>query len=333
MKVNDFIDYFNFILILRYNNIQYILYLHYRFMSQGYKKNKIQQIRGFCTVIEEGSILQASKKMNTAQSNVSLQVSSLEKTLGIILFKRENQRLIPTPEALRFYKVCKKTLDEVDFLFENASKNIQQDYDNMVKLAGHSYMLSHILPPYFKQLIAVNPKVQFELYNCSYQEGMDMLESGIIDFAVFPAKKEDLPEHIEIREFFKCQFGLAIPKDHPLINVPDNEITWNMIAKYDFVNLGKGITAQGFKNIMKDNSIDSRFTMHNGTWEICMGMIKEGLSIGGIDVKYSEWHNDIVIKSCPKLMPEYKFHTLRNKTVSTSKSSAELLDVILHSQP
>ncbi len=118
--------------------------------------------------MEEGTILQASKKMNTAQSNISLQISSLEKTLGISLFKRENQRLFPTPEAKRFYKVCKKALNEVDFLFENAGATIKQDYDNIIRIAANSYMFSHILPPFFKKILQTNPKAEFELHNSSY---------------------------------------------------------------------------------------------------------------------------------------------------------------------
>lgn len=300
-------------------------------MSQGYKKNKIQQIRGFCTVIEEGSILQASKKMNTAQSNVSLQVSSLEKTLGITLFKRENQRLIPTPEALRFYKVCKKTLREVDFLFENASKNIKQDYDNVIKLAAHSYMLSHILPPHFKKLIEVNPKVKFELHNSSYQESIDMLESGIIDFAVFPAKKEELPKNIEMTEFYKCQFGIVLIEEHPLAKMQEKDITWNLLSEYDLITLGKSVTAQNGSSIIKTYGINSRFCIENGTWETCMGVIREGLSVGGVDKKYSEWYKDLIVKSCPHLIPDYKFHVLQKKTATISIGSQTLLEIMLPS--
>jgi DNA-binding transcriptional LysR family regulator len=297
-------------------------------MNNSYKKNKLLQMRGFCTVIEEGSILRASLKMNTAHSNVSLQISSLERDLEISLFKREKQRLIPTPEALRLYKICKKSLEDIDMIFDNTISSIKQNQDNVIKLAGHSYMLSHILPPYFKKMIAQNKDVKFELHNIPYQEGMDLLEHGIIDFGVYPAKKKDLPKHIEMKELYKCTFGLAVEKTHPLAKVSEENITWNMIAQYDFLTLGKGVTAQGAKSAIAESGVSSRFTLYNGTWEICTGMINEGLTIGGADAQYLKpfkKYANLIIKECPTLLPEYKFFVLTNRKTSMSKSSNELM--------
>ena len=203
---------------------------------KGYKKNKLQQLRGFCAVIEEGTVQKASEKMNTAQSNVSIQISSLEQDLKVNLFLREKQRLLPTPEAFRLYKIAKKSIEEIDFIFANAGAAIKHDHDNKIILAGHFYMLSHILPPYFKKMVEKNPKVQFELFNSNYQEAMDMLENGMIDFAIVPAIKEKLPKNIEMQEFYKCKFGIGMAKDHPLAKVPEEEITWDVIKKYDYIN-------------------------------------------------------------------------------------------------
>jgi DNA-binding transcriptional LysR family regulator len=297
----------------------------------GYKKNKLQQIRGFCTVIEEGSILQASKKMNTAQSNVSLQISSLEKTLGISLFKREKQRLSPTAEALRFYKICTKTLNEVDFLFEYVGKTIKDDYDNVIKLAGHTYMLSHILPPYFQKMIEINPEVKFELHNSNYEEAMDMLKAGIVDFLVFPADLKNLPPNIEKTEFYKCKAAIIMSKNHPLAETPAEKITWDLLIKYDFLTLGKGVTAQNLKQIIRDNTVSSRFTLHNGTWEICVGIANEGLVITGSDYQYLEklYNNkNLIVKRCSWLLPEYEFFILTNNKSIISKSSSDFLKLL-----
>ena len=298
-------------------------------MKQGYKKNKLQQIRGFCTVMEEGSILQASKKMNTAQSNISLQISSLEKTLGISLFKRENQRLFPTPEAKRFYKVCKKALNEVDFLFENAGATIKQDYDNIVRISAHSYMFSHVLPPHFKKMIELNPKVKFELHHSGLDEALDMLETGIIDFAIFPTKKEDLPQNIEMQEFYKCEFGIGVNKEHPLAKVKEKNITWDLLAQYDFITLGRDATVQNAKSIIESYGINSRFKLYNGTWEIGAGIVKEGLTISGADTLYGKSHKGMIMKKCPHLAPNYKFHILQNKKSTISKSAEQLLNIAL----
>lgn len=296
-------------------------------MRYWYKKNKMQLLRGFCTVIEEGSVLQASKKLNIAQSSVSLQITSLERDLNIPLFRRENQRLIPTKEAGNFYKICKKFVDEMDFMFENASEMIKQDYDDKIKIAAHTYMLSHILPPYFKKALEKNKDLRFELYNTGYEEGIDLLQSGNVDFAVFPAIKENLSKNITMREFYKCTFGIGVAKDHPLASVPASEITWDVISKYDYITIGKNITTQGLRSTLISNGVDSKFLLHNGTWEICLGMIKEGLTIGGGDVEYGK-DSGIISKECSNLMPQYQFHILVNKSFKISKASKDLLKIL-----
>ena len=288
----------------------------------------MQLLRGFCTVIEEGSILQASKKLNIAQSSVSLQITSLERDLNIPLFRRENQRLVPTKEAGSFYKICKKFVDEMDFMFENASEMIKQDYDDKIRIAAHTYMLSHILPPYFKKALEKNKDLRFELHNTGYEEGIDLLQSGNVDFAVFPATKDSLPKNIEVEEFYKCKFGLILNKNHTLAAVDEKDINWNDISKYDYVSLGNKVTAQRLKSTLEANSVGSKFKLNNGTWEICLGLIKENLTISGADVQYAEGHKDIIFKECSNLMPEYQFHILINKSFKISKASKDLLKIL-----
>ena len=304
-------------------------------MKMGYKRNKLQQLKLFCAIVEEGTIIKAAEKMNTAQPNVSLQIKSLEKSLKVELFKREKQRLTPTPQAMRYYKMCKKSIEEMDFLLGNAMDVIKEDYDNLIKISAHSYMLSHILPPYFKEMIEVNPKVKFELYNSNYTEAMDMLEAGIVDFAVLPADLKSLPKNIEAINFHKCKFGIVLSKHHPIAAMKDEDITWNIISKYDFVNLGKGITAQGFRNAMKENQLNSRFVLHNGTWEICSGIANEGIAITGTDegyLKSFKGHSDLIVKKCPTLLPEYAFYILQNTKSISSNSSKELIRKIMQSK-
>lgn len=49
--------------------------------SLNYKKNKLEQLKGFCAVVDCGSIAEASKRLHLSESSVSLQVSSLEQDI------------------------------------------------------------------------------------------------------------------------------------------------------------------------------------------------------------------------------------------------------------
>lgn len=68
--------------------------------------------------------------------------------------------------------------------------------------------------------------------------------------------------------------------------------------------------------------------LRNGNPEICMGAIKEGISISGADRDYFSWHKDIVFKECSNLLPIYQFYILINKKVNISSASKQLLKLM-----
>jgi LysR family transcriptional regulator for bpeEF and oprC len=58
-------------------------------MINNYKKNKLDQLKGFCAVVEFGAIVEAAKKLHISESSISTQISSLERDLKINPLLRE----------------------------------------------------------------------------------------------------------------------------------------------------------------------------------------------------------------------------------------------------
>lgn len=66
---------------------------------------KLQQLRIFVAVFEEGGVGQAADRLHIAQPSVSIGLKSLERSLGQSLFERPGgaRRIAPTARAMRFY--------------------------------------------------------------------------------------------------------------------------------------------------------------------------------------------------------------------------------------
>ena len=60
--------------------------------------------RTFLTILETGSFISASEKLNVTQSTVSARIRSLEDILGMQLFIRDRSGARPTPSGLRFQR-------------------------------------------------------------------------------------------------------------------------------------------------------------------------------------------------------------------------------------
>ncbi|WP_299652977.1 LysR family transcriptional regulator [uncultured Tateyamaria sp.] len=73
-------------------------------------------LKVFCLVMEEGTLVRAADAMHLSQSAASRLLQLLEQEYAIRLFRRENRRLIPTPEAERFYPEALRILSQIDAL-------------------------------------------------------------------------------------------------------------------------------------------------------------------------------------------------------------------------
>jgi hypothetical protein len=86
-------------------------------MKFNYKKNKLDQLKGFCAVVECKNISNAAKLLHISDSSVSLQISSLEKDLGFLLFDRVKNKLALNEKGRAYYKEAKRVLIDLDKIY------------------------------------------------------------------------------------------------------------------------------------------------------------------------------------------------------------------------
>ena len=80
-----------------------------------YKHNRLQQLRGFCAVVESNSVSRAAARLNLTQPTVSLQVQALERELRATLFERRGPKLELTPEGEVLFELGRLLRDYPDW--------------------------------------------------------------------------------------------------------------------------------------------------------------------------------------------------------------------------
>jgi DNA-binding transcriptional LysR family regulator len=268
--------------------------------------------------MEEGSIAKAAIKMSTASSNVSLQISTLEEELGIKLFIREKKRLKPTEEALKIFNLAKQYLIGIDEIYTNTNQVMKDVNSKVIRIAGHSYALSHLLPKYYKQIIAIDSKVKFEILNVDLNTAINHLITDAVDVIAFPFENNRTDVfHINLH---KVDFVLVLPKNHPLCNIVDDKISWHDIAKYDVINLGrKFATVEYYASTIKYFNFKSRFKLSFCNWEIGIGIFKQGLGICCIDRTYVSDLPNVILKDVNHLFPILNFDICIKKNKAINK--------------
>ena len=140
----------------------------------------IRQMKYFKTIVEEGTISKAAKKLHMAQPPLSMQLKQLEEELSVILLKRGNKQVELTEAGNRFYKRCLQILD----LTEITKNELKQSYQDVLRIRITSSKSGLIQQESIQEFIKKNKHVQYAIHEGSTYEILDLLLSHNIDLGI-----------------------------------------------------------------------------------------------------------------------------------------------------
>lgn len=154
-------------------------------MGNGMNKFKLQNLRFFVAVYEEGSISSAARKVNATQSGVSVQVRDLEEQLGLVLFDRISTGVEPTKAGEIIYHRAVRILREVGGLGEDVAA-YSDSLTGAVRVGIMPTFARSILAPTLAAFSKENPLVDVKVTEGFSPMLTQMVLSGQLDFAVVP---------------------------------------------------------------------------------------------------------------------------------------------------
>jgi len=147
---------------------------------------KLQQLRYFVAVYEEGSFSAAATRVGATQSGLSMHVSQMEKRYDVQLFVRSSSGVTPTETGNSLYKDAVKVLAMV----RNAEEKLRYLSKAVV---GH---ISIGLMPTFTRSVLTNVLLRFSqeysevrvtISEAYSGELAEVVSAGKLDFAVVPS--------------------------------------------------------------------------------------------------------------------------------------------------
>lgn len=279
-----------------------------------YKRNRIQQLKGFYYAVQTKSISEAAKKMGLSQAAVTLQIQSLERDLGIKLFIREKQKIILTEQAKELYAQSAHYIHGIDELFEVFIKNSNNINDNVIDLASNHVGISYILPKFIKQFKDKNPTTKFKIRNLSKTECIERLTNDQVDMVLYPMDKKDLPATLDFFPIVKYRPILLVRKDHPLAR--KKSFTLQDVAKFELVRIDpKLITLPTFEEIIKIHGLQTTFEFEMSDWEILKKFVKANIGVAIISdiILEDESDDNLVGRPLTNYFPEMVYGILTKK--------------------
>lgn len=190
----------------------------------------IRQLHYFITIVEEGTISAAAKKLHLTQPPLSLQIKQLEEELNTTLLIRNPRKVECTESGQLLYKRAKSILEYVD----QTQKEISNQSDGQsgtlhlgIISSVHEWLIHNWIIPFSKKY----PTIHFHIVEANTYELIDRLEKNELDLAIVrtPFHVDNMNQKILMRDSFvaigqsyfftnnKEDISLMDLKDTPLI--------------------------------------------------------------------------------------------------------------------
>jgi DNA-binding transcriptional LysR family regulator len=140
-----------------------------------------RDIEAFLAVVETGSIVAASLRLNLTQPGVSRRIQSLEETLGAELLDRQSKPLKPTPAGRQAYEHGRSVLRALEDLKSGAAANQQPTGE--FRLGITPYLSDASLTAPLDRLRRDFPKLELKVAAAWTPELMEQLVRNELDAA------------------------------------------------------------------------------------------------------------------------------------------------------
>lgn len=178
---------------------------------------ELRQIQIFRMLAQELNFTRAAKRVHCVQSNVSVQIRSLEREFGVQLFERLGQRVRLTSHGQRLLPYVERILRLVQ---EAAAVTEGSDGPAGTLLIGMpESVLTYRLPPVLQVFREKYPRVELVFRGASSMEIVPSLERGDLDLGLVIDDAVRTPGiHAEV--LCREPLVLAAQPQHPLLRLP-----------------------------------------------------------------------------------------------------------------
>ncbi len=278
-----------------------------------YKKNRLQQVRGFCYVVQTGSMLKCAEKMGLTPGAITLQIQSLERDLRIKLFERSGKEIKLTKNGKMFYDYAIASLQKMESLFESFASITSEKKLNSISIGGN-IIIFHILPKYIKQFETLYPQIEFKIKNLSRPDALKRVIEDELDIAIYSMMPDQIPHELDFIPIAKYSPILLTHKNHPLST--KKNLVLSDIKEYKLLRLDpQFVTVPNFDAIAQQHGLKTSIEFEMANYEILKKFVKADVGVAivsGICLE-NEADKDLVGRDLSQYFPSLTYGMMVKK--------------------
>ncbi len=156
----------------------------------------------------------AAEKCFVTQPTLSMQIQKLEESLGVILFDRSKQPVVPTEIGTEILEQARTVLKE-SYKVKELISNRKGGVEGELKIGIIPTMAPYLMPKVISAFIDKYPRVQLIVWELTTEQILHDLKNGLLDCGILstPVKDKSLHEN----PLFYESFVAYLSKSSPLV--------------------------------------------------------------------------------------------------------------------
>ncbi|HSW18931.1 MAG TPA: LysR family transcriptional regulator [Ramlibacter sp.] len=238
---------------------------------------KLEVLRYFLEVGQEGSIRKASERMHITPSALSRHIATLEHMVGAELFERKSKGMTLTDEGEILKKYAMRTVSGVDMV-RSAVEEIRGLRSGVIKVAAIEIVAASLLFPAIHEFRSRFPGVTFhvEIITKENDDTTHALFRGQADVGIM--YKLNPVAEMEYQAEFETPFAVITAPDHPL--AARTEVSLQDLRGVPIATLGAhNATRRLVERTMAAQGIDLDYMLRVNSIEMSKEFARTGMGV------------------------------------------------------
>jgi LysR family hydrogen peroxide-inducible transcriptional activator len=177
----------------------------------------LRALKYFVKLADVKHFSKAARACFVSQPTLSTQIKKLEDELGVQLVERSPKNIMLTPVGEEIAARARLVLAEIEQIAMVARRS-GNPADGALRLGLFPTLAPYYLPHVVPTIRRLYPNMKLQLAEEKTEDILRMLQQGELDAALLALPISD--EGLEVEVLFEEPFILALPGDHPLVDLP-----------------------------------------------------------------------------------------------------------------
>src|SRR5690606_20443720 len=143
----------------------------------------LQQLEYIISIDRHRHFVKAAEACFVTQATLSMMVKKLEEDLGVIIFDRSKQPVVPTSTGIEIIKQAKVILNEVAIL-KDLSSIIQNEISGEIRIGVIPTIAPYLLPLFLKNFLLKYPLLKVKINERTTSQITEMLSNDELDVGI-----------------------------------------------------------------------------------------------------------------------------------------------------